>query len=292
MEHIEEAGIHSGDSACSIPPYSLKQDIIEKIKLQTVELAKRLNVVGLINLQFAVKENEIYILEVNPRASRTVPFVSKAIGLPIAKLASLVMYGKKLKEFNLENKYSNIFAVKEAVFPFNKFPEVDILLGPEMKSTGEVMGIDKDFGMAFAKSQLGAYNLLPQKGVAFISVKRGDKDKALRIVENLIKLNFKILATDGTAEYLRSKNIKCKTISKLSNIKPSIMDYLNNKKIDLVINTSEGKKSVSDSFKIRRAALVNKIPYFTTYASAKAGVDSIKSLRDNKISVLPLQEFN
>ena len=292
MEHIEEAGIHSGDSACSIPPYSLKQDIIEKIKLQTVELAKRLNVVGLINLQFAVKENEIYILEVNPRASRTVPFVSKAIGLPIAKLASLVMYGKKLKEFNLENKYSNIFAVKEAVFPFNKFPEVDILLGPEMKSTGEVMGIDKDFGMAFAKSQLGAYNLLPQKGVAFVSVKRGDKDKALRIVENLIKLNFKILATDGTAEYLRSKNIKCKTISKLSNIKPSIMDYLNNKKIDLVINTSEGKKSVSDSFKIRRAALVNKIPYFTTYASAKAGVDSIKSLRDNKISVLPLQEFN
>ena len=292
MEHIEEAGIHSGDSACSIPPYSLKQDIIEKIKLQTIELAKRLNVVGLINLQFAVKENEIYILEVNPRASRTVPFVSKAIGLPIAKLASLVMYGKKLKEFNLENKYSNIFAVKEAVFPFNKFPEVDILLGPEMKSTGEVMGIDKDFGMAFAKSQLGAYNLLPQKGVAFVSVKRGDKDKALRIVENLIKLNFKILATDGTAEYLRSKNIKCKTISKLSNIKPSIMDYLNNKKIDLVINTSEGKKSVSDSFKIRRAALVNKIPYFTTYASAKAGVDSIKSLRDNKISVLPLQEFN
>ena len=251
MEHIEEAGIHSGDSACSLPPYTLDKDIIKKIEFQTKQLSFALKVIGLINIQFAVKDKDIYVLEVNPRASRTVPFVSKAIGLPIAKIASRVMAGEKLTKFNLNKKNKNSFAVKEAVFPFNRFPEVDVLLGPEMKSTGEAMGFDQNFGLSFAKSQIASNNSIPQKGTAFISVKDKDKEKILINAKKLIKLGFSIFATSGTARYLTSNGIKCKKINKVSQGSPHIVEKLNNKNISLVINTTEGKDSISDSFSLR-----------------------------------------
>ena len=215
MEHIEEAGVHSGDSACSVPPYSLKKEIIKEIEIQTTKLALSLNVIGLINIQFAVKNEDIYVLEVNPRASRTVPFISKAIGIPIAKIAARIMVGEKLKKFNLEKRISNIFAIKEAVFPFNKFPNVDVLLGPEMKSTGEVMGIDENFGLSFAKSQMACGNELPISGTAFISVKDKDKKNALNFAKKLKELNFKLCATSGTAKYLNTNGINCKKINKV-----------------------------------------------------------------------------
>jgi carbamoyl-phosphate synthase large subunit len=291
MEHIEEAGIHSGDSACSIPPYNLNSKIINEIEIQTQKLAKDLKVVGLINIQFAVKDKDVYVLEVNPRASRTVPFVSKAIGLPIANIASRVMAGEKLSKFNLEIKNKKIYAVKEAVFPFNKFPEVDVILGPEMKSTGEVMGFDKDFGMAFAKSQISGGNALPKKGTAFISVKDKDKEKILINIKKLTKLGFKITATSGTARFLSSKGIACKVINKVNQGSPHIVEKLKEKSIDLVINTTEGTKSIADSFSLRRSTLVNKIPYFTTLASANACVKGIESLKKNTLTIKALQEI-
>ena len=291
MEHIEEAGIHSGDSACSIPPYNLNSKIINEIEIQTQKLAKDLKVVGLINIQFAVKDKDVYVLEVNPRASRTVPFVSKAIGLPIANIASRVMAGEKLSQFNLEIKNKKIYAVKEAVFPFNKFPEVDVILGPEMKSTGEVMGFDKDFGMAFAKSQISGGNALPKKGTAFISVKDKDKEKILINIKKLTKLGFKITATSGTARFLSSKGIACKVINKVNQGSPHIVEKLKEKSIDLVINTTEGTKSIADSFSLRRSTLVNKIPYFTTLASANACVKGIESLKKNTLTIKALQEI-
>ena len=291
MEHIEEAGIHSGDSACSIPPYTLSKEIIEEIKKQTETLAFDLKVVGLLNIQFAVKEKNIFVLEVNPRASRTVPFVSKATGIPIANIASRVMAGEKLSAFNLVSKNNKTYAVKEAVFPFNKLPEVDVILGPEMKSTGEVMGFDDDFGMAFAKSQTSAGNSLPQKGSAFISVRDKDKEKILINAKKLIELGFKIFATSGTAKYLISNNIKCNTVNKVNQGSPHIVEKINNGSIDLVINTTEGTKSISDSFSLRRSALKNKIPYFTTIASAKACVESIDSLKNNSLKIKALQDL-
>ena len=291
MEHIEEAGIHSGDSACSIPPYNLNSKIINEIEIQTQKLAKDLKVVGLINIQFAVKDKDVYVLEVNPRASRTVPFVSKAICLPIANIASRVMAGEKLSQFNLEIKNKKIYAVKEAVFPFNKFPEVDVILGPEMKSTGEVMGFDKDFGMAFAKSQISGGNTLPKKGTAFISVKDKDKEKILINIKKLTKLGFKITATSGTARFLSSKGIACKVINKVNQGSPHIVEKLKEKSIDLVINTTEGTKSIADSFSLRRSTLVNKIPYFTTLASANACVKGIESLKKNTLTIKALQEI-
>jgi len=291
MEHIEEAGIHSGDSACSIPPYTLSKEIIEEIKKQTETLAFDLKVVGLLNIQFAVKEKNIFVLEVNPRASRTVPFVSKATGIPIANIASRVMAGEKLSAFNLVSKNNKTYAVKEAVFPFNKFPEVDVILGPEMKSTGEVMGFDDDFGMAFAKSQTSAGNNLPKKGTAFISVRDKDKEKILINAKKLIELGFKIFATSGTAKYLISNNIKCNTVNKVNQGSPHIVEKINNGSIDLVINTTEGTKSISDSFSLRRSALKNKIPYFTTIASAKACVESIDSLKNNSLKIKALQDL-
>ena len=290
MEHIEEAGIHSGDSACSIPPYTLKTEIINEINKQTKQLAFDLKVVGLLNIQFAIKGQDVYVLEVNPRASRTVPFVSKAIGLSVASIASRVMAGEKLSNFNLKSKNKKMYAIKEAVFPFNKFPEVDVILGPEMKSTGEVMGFDENFGMAFAKSQTSAGNILPLKGTAFISVKDKDKEKILTNVKKLIKLGFKISATSGTARFFTSKELKCKVVNKVNQGSPHIVEKLRNKSIDLVINTTEGSQSISDSFSLRRSTLVNKIPYFTTLASANACVEAIESLKNNTLKVKALQE--
>ena len=291
MEHIEEAGVHSGDSACSVPPYSLKKEIIKEIEIQTTKLALSLNVIGLINIQFAVKNEDIYVLEANPRASRTVPFISKAIGVPIARIAARIMAGEKLKKFNLEKRISNIFAIKEAVFPFNKFPNVDVLLGPEMKSTGEVMGIDENFGLSFAKSQMAAGNDLPIAGTAFISVKDKDKKNALNFAKKLKELNFKLCATSGTAKYLNTNGINCKKINKVREGSPHIVESLNAKNIELVINTTEGSKSISDSYSLRRSALVNKIPYCTSLAAANACVEAINSLKNKKITVKAIQEL-
>ena len=290
MEHIEEAGIHSGDSACSLPPYTLDDEIVIEIEKQTKQLALALKVVGLINIQFAIKDKNIYVLEVNPRASRTVPFVSKASSLPIAKIASRVMAGEKLSDFDLNKKNKNIFAVKEAVFPFNRFPEVDVLLGPEMKSTGEAMGFDTNFGLSFAKSQIASNNNIPLKGTAFISVKDKDKEKILGNVKKLKKLGFSICATSGTAKYLISKGIKCKKVNKVSQGSPHIVEKLNSKSIALVINTTEGKNSVSDSFSLRRSSLMNRIPYFTTMPAANACVESIEALKKYPLKVRALQD--
>jgi len=291
MEHIEEAGVHSGDSACSVPPYSLKKEIIKEIEFQTTKLAISLNVIGLINVQFAVKNEDIYVLEVNPRASRTIPFISKAIGIPMAKIAARIMVGEKLKRFNLKKRISNTFAIKEAVFPFNKFPNVDVLLGPEMKSTGEVMGIDKNFGLSFAKSQMACGNELPVSGTAFISVKDKDKKNVLNFAKKLKELNFKLSATSGTAKYLNNNGINCKTINKVREGSPHIVESLNKKNIELVINTTEGIKSISDSYSLRRSALVNKIPYCTSLAAANACIEAIKSLKNKKIKVKAIQEL-
>ncbi len=291
MEHIEEAGIHSGDSACCIPPFSLSAKVIDELKDQTSKLAKALNVIGLINIQFAIKDNDIFILEVNPRASRTVPYVSKALNIPIAKIASEVMAGKKLMEYKNLDKKLNIYAVKEAVFPFNKFPEVDTILGPEMKSTGEAMGIDEDFGMAFAKSQMSAGNHLPTRGSAFISVKDEDKSKVCEFAKKLEDLNFKIFGTGRTADTLNNYGVKCVKINKVNQGSPHIVEYLNDKKISLVINTTSEKKSIEDSWSLRRAALNNKIPYFTTLAGAKACTQAITSLKNKKITIKKIQEL-
>ena len=245
------------------------------------------------NIQFAIKNDEIYVIEVNPRASRTVPFVSKAKGLPLAKIASRVMAGEKLSKFNLKNKNKNLFAVKEAVFPFNKFPNSDLLLGPEMKSTGEVMGFDKDFGMAYAKSQIAASNSLPTKGLAFISLKDGHKDEGVDLAKQLIKLNFTLCGTGGTADYIRKHGIKCKTINKVSGGSPHIVDVLNSKKIALVINTGGGNSEhrLHDAMALRRATLGNKVPYCTNMSTAQACLMGIRSLKTKEITVTALQDI-
>ena len=293
MQHIEEAGIHSGDSACCLPPISIKQKLITEIERQTKKLALALNVKGFMNIQFAIKDDEIYVIEVNPRASRTVPFVSKAKGIPLAKIASRVMAGEKLSKFNLKNKNKNMYAVKEAVFPFNKFPNVDVLLGPEMKSTGEVMGIDKDFGIAYAKSQISAGNSLPTKGLAFISLKDKHKNEGVDLAKKLVKLNFTLCGTPGTANIIKKNGIKCKTVNKVSAGSPHIVDVLNAKKIALVINTGGGKRSaiVLDSTSLRRATLINKVPYCTNMSTAYACLEGIKSLKTKKITVTSLQDI-
>jgi carbamoyl-phosphate synthase large subunit len=294
MQHIEEAGIHSGDSACSLPPVSIKPYLIKEIENQTIKLALALKVKGFMNIQFAIKKDKIYVIEVNPRASRTVPFVSKAKGLPLAKIASRVMTGEKLSQFNLKDKLNGMFAVKEAVFPFNKFPNSDLLLGPEMKSTGEVMGFDKDFGMAFAKSQIAAANSLPKKGLAFISLKNAHKDEGLGLAKELIKLRFKLCATKGTAEYIRKFGMKCKIINKVSSGSPHIVNVLDDKKIALVINTGGGNKAfrVSDAIALRRATLKNKVPYCTNMSTAYACLEAIKSLKTKRLEVTSLQDIN
>jgi carbamoyl-phosphate synthase large subunit len=293
MQHIEEAGIHSGDSACCLPPISIKPKLITEIEIQTKKLALALNVKGFMNIQFAIKNDEIYVIEVNPRASRTVPFVSKAKGIPLAKIASRVMSGEKLSSLNLKSKAKNMFAVKEAVFPFNKFPNSDVLLGPEMKSTGEVMGFDKDFGMAFAKSQIASLNSLPTKGLAFISLKDSHKEEGVDLAKQLLKLNFSLCGTGGTADYIRKHGIKCKKINKVSGGSPHIVDVLNSKKIALVINTGGGNSEhrLHDAMALRRATLVNKVPYCTNMSTAQACLKGIRSLKTKELSVTSLQDI-
>ncbi len=293
MEHVEEAGIHSGDSACVLPPHRIGQEMIEQIKDATKKMAKELHVIGLMNVQYAVKDNELYVLEVNPRASRTVPFVSKATGIPLAKLATKVMIGKSLEELGLtkDPEVSHV-SVKESVFPFRKFPGVDIILGPEMKSTGEVMGIDKSVGMAFAKSQFAVGLELPTKGTAFLSIKKGDKEPLLDTAKLLQKEGFRILATSGTADFLLKHGVKCEKVLKVSEGRPNIVDMMKNGEIDLVINTPSGKKrTLTDAFHLRRTAMELNIPYFTTVAGAKAAVEAIAAMKNQEMDVKPLQEY-
>jgi carbamoyl-phosphate synthase large subunit len=293
MQHIEEAGIHSGDSACSLPPVSIKPYLIKEIENQTKKLALALKVKGFMNVQFAIKKDEIYVIEVNPRASRTVPFVSKAKGLPLAKIASRVMAGEKLSKFNLKDNSKGMYAVKEAVFPFNKFPNSDLLLGPEMKSTGEVMGFDKNFGMAFAKSQIASANSLPKQGLAFISLKNSHKDEGIYLAKELVKLNFSLCGTKGTAEYIRKHGLKCRIINKVSSGSPHIVDVLDSKKIGLVINTGGGNSEhrLNDAIALRRATLKNKVPYCTNMSTALACLEAIKSLKTKKLEVTSLQDI-
>ncbi len=291
MEHIEEAGVHSGDSACALPPFSLAPQILQEIERQTRELALALNVVGLMNVQYAVKDEQVYILEVNPRASRTVPFVAKVISEPIAKIAAQVMAGKSLASFGLKQKQLKHVGVKEAVHPFARFPGVDTVLGPEMRSTGEVMGLDLDYPVAFAKSQLGAGNLVPETGTAFISVKDSDKPRILEAVKELADSGFTIVATGGTQRYLAAQDIACTKVNKVLEGRPHIVDMMKNGEIQLVFNTTEGEKALQDSKSIRRAALLAKIPCYTTLSGALAATRGIAAKKSGSLEVRPLQDY-
>ena len=282
MEHIEEAGIHSGDSGCSLPPYTLSMDVVEELKEQSTKLALALKVVGLMNAQFAIKDSQIFLLEANPRASRTAPFVSKAIGLQLAKLGALVMSGITINKLNLPNKLNNnsYFSVKEAVFPFSKFPEVDVLLGPEMKSTGEVMGFGKSFGEAYFKAQRAAGVILPKSGNVFISVRDHDKDAICEVARELIDMGFSIYATSGTFLHLKDSEIACSKINKVKDGHPHIVDMIKNNEVHLIINTTEGARSIKDSFSIRKEAQNHKISLTTTVSGAKAFCKAIKFIDD------------
>jgi carbamoyl-phosphate synthase large subunit len=292
MEHIEEAGIHSGDSACVLPPQSLSASIVEEIKKSTIDIARELKVVGLLNIQFAIKDGKIFVLEVNPRASRTIPFVSKATGVPLAKLATKVILGMSLRELGLTHEPEpHYVSVKESVFPFNRFPGVDILLGPEMKSTGEVMGIDSDFGKAFAKSQLAAGQILPVKGSVFVSVKDSDKDKVYPVVNKLYHMGFHVLATRGTSQYLKDLGIKNKAVNKIAHGRPHIIDHIKNGEIQLVINTPSSKENAGGSHNIRRAVLQYGLPYATTLSGARAMASGIEALIKRDLTVTSLQEY-
>ncbi|WP_295145222.1 carbamoyl-phosphate synthase large subunit [uncultured Reyranella sp.] len=291
MEHIEEAGIHSGDSACSLPPYSLSSKILAEIERQTEAMAKALHVVGLMNVQFAVKDGDVYVLEVNPRASRTVPFVAKATGQPIAKFAARLMAGEALKSLGIKKAKGKHIAVKEAVFPFARFPGVDIILGPEMRSTGEVMGLDMDFGRAFAKSQLGAGSKVPVEGVVFVSVKDQDKQAMVKPVKRLVDLGFKVVATLGTAEFLHKHGIEAQQVNKVLQGRPHIVDLMKDGKVQLVFNTVDGAGALTDSFTLRRTALMHKIAYYTTVAGAKASVEGIAAAKEGALDVAPLQSY-
>jgi carbamoyl-phosphate synthase large subunit len=293
MEHIEEAGIHSGDSAMSLPSNALSQDILAKIREASYKMARELNVVGLMNAQYAVKDDKVYVLEVNPRASRTVPFVSKAIGVPLAKLATKVMLGKKLKDLGYTHEFiPGHVAVKESVFPFNRFPGVDIILGPEMKSTGEVMGIDADFGRAYIKSQLAAGQRFPKKGNVFISVRDKDKPAVVSVAKKLQGLGFHIYATSGTAKELEKNNIKVFILSKIAEGRPNILDLMKDGKIQLVINTPTGRIPREDEVKIRSQVILYNIPYTTTVSGAKASVNGIEAVLKKGLEVKPLQEYH
>jgi carbamoyl-phosphate synthase large subunit len=291
MEHIEEAGIHSGDSACALPPYSLSDAVISDIERQTKQLAKALGVVGLMNVQFAVQGDTVYILEVNPRASRTVPFVAKATGVAIAKIAARVMAGEKLADLAGPRPAKQHVAVKEAVFPFARFPGVDIILGPEMKSTGEVMGIDSDFALAFAKSQIASGVALPEHGTCFLSVKDGDKKHMVELGRGLSEMGFKLLATRGTAAYLRERGLEVTVINKVLEGRPHIVDSMLSGEVQLVFNTVEGAQATEDSFSLRRTALTNNICYYTTVSGARAAVRAIQRLRSGRLEVAPLQSY-
>ena len=293
MEHIEEAGVHSGDSACSLPPYSLSAETIDDIKAQTRALALELGVVGLLNIQFAIQQGVVFVLEVNPRASRTVPFVSKTIGAPLAKLAARVMAGKTLAELGFTQEVDIPYhAVKEAILPFIKFPGVDTVLGPEMKSTGEVIGLDVTFGRAFAKSQMSVEGALPQVGSAFISVRDRDKPAVVRLARDLSELGFRLVATRGTAAVIAQAGVPVESIQKVQEGRPNIVDLMTNGGIELVINTPEGKRSQEDSYQLRRAALTLHIPYCTTLSGAFAAAQGIRALREGDTEVRSLQEYH
>ncbi len=291
MEHIEEAGIHSGDSACSLPPHSLSEDIIAEIGRQTERLAMGLNVVGLMNVQFAVRDDDIYVLEVNPRASRTVPFVAKATGVAIAKVAACIMAGRKLRDFNLVAARNGHIAVKETVFPFARFPGVDVMLGPEMRSTGEVMGLDTSFPRAFLKSQIGAGVVLPLEGNVFVSVREADKKLILPLCRTLVDLGFSLVATRGTAKFLEGHGLAVEGVNKVREGRPHIVDAMKSDQIKLVINTTGGGKAVADSYTLRRTALIGSIPYYTTTAGADAAVQAIAALKAGQLEVAPLQSY-
>jgi carbamoyl-phosphate synthase large subunit len=292
MQHIEEAGVHSGDSACVIPPHSLPAAVVNEIKRQTHALAHELHVQGLMNVQMAVaRDGTVYVLEVNPRASRTVPFVSKAIGVPLARYAALVMIGKTLDELDLHQEVvPRHFSVKESVFPFNKFPGVDIILGPEMRSTGEVMGIDDSFPMAFAKSQLAASSALPPEGTIFLSVADRDKPEAVGIARTLAGMGYQLISTRGTAQALRSAGIKVEEVPKIQEGRPNLIDHMKNGQVALVINTPSGKGARTDEGKIRAAAVAHGVTCITTLAAAHAAVEACRALRERALTVCPLQE--
>lgn len=292
MEHIEEAGIHSGDSACALPPYTLSPAIVTELKTQTEAMARELGIVGLMNVQYAIKDQEIFVLEVNPRASRTVPFVAKATGVPVAKIGARVMAGAKLSSFNLDDRaVVPHVAVKEAVFPFNRFAEVDIILGPEMRSTGEVMGLDTSFERAFAKSQLGAGVRLPTSGTVFLSVRESDKPHLPALGRQLASMGLKILATRGTAKKLRDAGIEVAVVNKVLEGRPHCVDAIRSGEVQMVINTARGAQSVADSFDIRRSALVLGIPHYTTMAGARAATYAIAAMREGPLEVAPLQSY-
>jgi len=292
MEHIEEAGIHSGDSACALPPYTLSPAMVTELKAETEAMAKAIGVVGLMNVQYAIKDNEVFVLEVNPRASRTVPFVAKATGVAVAKIGARVMAGAKLSEFNLDDEaVARHVAVKEAVFPFNRFPNVDTILGPEMKSTGEVMGLDASFERAFAKSQLGAGVKLPLTGTAFLSVREADKNGCVAVARRLIDSGFDLVATRGTAARLKEAGIDAKVVNKVLEGRPHCVDAILSGQIQLVINTASGAQSVSDSFDIRRSALTHGVPHYTTIAGARAAAHAIAALKADRLEVAPLQSY-
>jgi carbamoyl-phosphate synthase large subunit len=291
MEHIEEAGIHSGDSACSLPPYSLPAKILEEIGRQTESMAKALGVVGLMNVQYAVKDGTVFVLEVNPRASRTVPFVAKATGQPIAKFAARLMAGEALASIKIKKSTGKHIAVKEAIFPFARFPGVDTILGPEMRSTGEVMGLDSNFGRAFAKSQIGVGSTLPVEGTVFVSVKDSDKAALVKPVKRLVQLGFKVVATGGTADFLKRHDIEAQRVNKVLEGRPHIVDMMKDGKVQLVFNTVDGASALTDSFTLRRTALMHKIAYYTTVAGAKASVEGIAAVSEGALDVAPLQSY-
>jgi len=294
MEHVEEAGVHSGDSACIIPTMSISEPLIEEIKITTEALAKELGVIGLLNIQFAIKDNQLYVIEVNPRASRTVPFVSKSTGVPLAKIAVKIMLGRKLKEFGLTKMVELPYvSVKEAVLPFNKFPGVDTLLSPEMKSTGEVMGISQGFGESFFKATLASGDRLPVKGTVFLTVNRRNKPELLNHMKKLVDAGFNLVATEGTAKYCEDNGIKCERVLKVSEGRPHIIDKIKNDEIDLIINTPTGKVSRGDAFHIRQSAVRHHIPIMTSVSAAKAAIDGMLAVKEvGKLEVKSIQEYH
>jgi carbamoyl-phosphate synthase large subunit len=297
MQHIEEAGIHSGDSACVIPPHSLSPAVLDEIKTQTRKLAAALDVRGLMNIQFAVPRpkadgsQDVYILEANPRASRTIPFVSKASGVPLARLAALVMVGKTLDQLKVKDEVvPKHYSIKESVFPFNKFPGVDIILGPEMKSTGEVMGIDDSMPMAFAKSQMAACAPLPATGTVFVSVADQDKDAFAPIARGFVEMGYRLIATRGTAKVLRSHGVAVEDVPKIAEGRPNLIDKMKNKEVALIINTPSGRGSAPDEGRIRAEAVANRVTCITTLSAAQAAVEACRALRERELTVVALQD--
>jgi len=287
MEHIEQAGVHSGDSACSLPPFSLSSDIQDEIRDQVTKMAKAISVVGLMNVQFAIQGEKVYVLEVNPRASRTVPFISKACGLPLAKIAARCMVGESLQQQGVTKEVvPPYYSVKEAVFPFAKFPTVDPILGPEMKSTGEVMGVGRTFSEAFGKALLGAGVRLPKAGCAFVSVRDTDKIKVAEVAKNLIELGFKIVSTSGTLRVLEAEGLSCEHVNKVAQGRPHIVDMIKNGEIDFIVNTTEGKGAIADSGEIRRSAIQQRITCATTLAGAIGMCQAMQQTTPSKVNRL------